>query len=261
MFILLGIFVLYQEVKKVGPAEIESTQTTTVVTTTPQTSPYPSPVRRGERRGEVIDLENKVGVAWTKIATSSALKLYPNFSQKLSAVQTKKKYDCAEIISAGFYDKNNKPLGLFVSDGKTLNEERPNTFFNGYFSLNNNNVLEIEREAPDQNTRLALQSGPILWKNGQPLDLKIFDDKPARRIVLAITSDNKMVFLAFYDKNSDLEGPNLTEVPQLLSQFTQKTGINFDSALNLDGGSASAFYTNDISLSELTSVGGFFCIK
>lgn len=249
--ILLYIFVNTYLQK---PNKIVNTITPTpLISSRPQTKP--------SHLVEISNNNETFQATWTVVSTSSALQLYPNFKEKLSALEVKKNNSCTQLTSAGFYDKNNNPLGLFVNEGKILSPDRPNAFFNGYFSLDNNGNFSLERNAPDQDVEVALQSGPLLWLNKTPLELKIIDDKPARRIIVGITKDDKLVFLTLFNKDNNLDGPLLAKTPNLLSQFVQKTGIVLDSALNLDGGSASAFYSEDISLSELSSVGGFFCIK
>ena len=90
--------------------------------------------------------------------------------------------------------------------------------------------------------------------------LSILDDKPGRRVVVA-QAENKIYFIAFYNNNSVYLGPNLSDLPQLLKMFAQKRKTTILNALNLDGGAASAFHTDNFSLPELTPVGSFFCIK
>lgn len=107
----------------------------------------------------------------------------------------------------------------------------------------------------------AVQAGPILILDGKPRTLSIKNDENERRIVVAKTNDDKVLFLAIYKKDSAYIGPKLSEVPNLLQEFTQETDIEISSALNLDGGTASAFYTEGVSLGELTKIGSYFCVS
>ena len=43
--------------------------------------------------------------------------------------------------------------------------------------------------------------------------------------------------------------------------FEEKTGIVFADVLNLDGGTASTFYSDSLQLPEAVISGSFFCLK
>lgn len=250
-FSLAVIFFIFRLPKQETPVQKEEIIVSETVT----------PTTTAANNSLDINFANNITrVSYFTIASSSALNLYPNFKEKLSADQARKMYTCRFLTSAGFYDKQNEPLGLFVSAGKTLQLNRPSNFFNGYFSLAFDNSFSVGRVPQDKQSRIALQSGPLLVEAGQPQVLKIIDDKPARRIVIGETKKGEIIFLVFFNKEEDLQGPNLADLPELLRKFSQLSGIELKSALNLDGGNASAFYNEEISLSELTSVGGFFCI-
>ena len=96
----------------------------------------------------------------------------------------------------------------------------------------------------------------LIYKN---LDIK--NDKPARRVLVSLNEQGEIVFFTVFDRDLVFQGPFLSELPKLLQLISSKLGIEIIDALNLDGGTASVFYSGDISLQELTNVGGFFCIK
>ncbi|MBI3577606.1 phosphodiester glycosidase family protein [Candidatus Gottesmanbacteria bacterium] len=191
----------------------------------------------------------------------TTIRLIPNFSQKaasLTVVQTK---PCAALTSGGFYSTEGKPIGLFIVEGKQRSSFQTNALFNGFFSVNASGKAIIGNEVPDNASAFALQSGPMLVTDGITRKLVIRNDEPARRIVVVQTSDNSIVFLALYSRENTFEGPKLAEVPKHLIEIEKFLGISITNALNLDGGSASAFITKDASLTELTPVGSFFCIQ
>ena len=80
-------------------------------------------------------------------------------------------------------------------------------------------------------------------------------------MVLAISSDNTPYFIASTLKDSDAEGSMLKDLPQLITCIGKKEDIAFSDAINLDGGSASTFYTPNIHIKELTSIGSYLCFK
>ncbi len=109
------------------------------------------------------------------------------------------------------------------------------------------------------NLQNAIQTGPIIKENNSYITLKIQDDNGARRVLAAITGDNRLYFLVIYDNNSQFNGPLLADVPSLVGNFENESGIHFADVINLDGGAASAFYSDSASLSEINPSGAFFC--
>ncbi len=198
-------------------------------------------------------------VAWIE-TTADKISLIPNFNEKDTAFDVIDKYKCNSLTNGGFYSLENAPIGLFVTDEKRVGEFQENLLFNGFFKISKTSVTTITTNSETSNTRVALQSGPILFQNGYPTTLKINPDKPSRRTVVALTNKS-ILFLSFYDPSSVYLGPNLSDLPSLLVNFAEAKNIYIKDALNLDGGSASAFHTTGVSLPEITPVGSFFCIK
>lgn len=228
-------------------------------TTTETNTPTPSIVNNYIT--EIGLNNNKFQTAWFVVNSPEKLFLYPNFTQKLPSFELKKTNNCNSLVNAGFYDKSNKPLGLFISEGKVISEEIESFLFNGVFFLDDKNLPEILVTPPKINIRLAVQSGPILWEEGTERTLKIIDDKMARRMIIGITEKKEIIFLSFYDKESPLQGPYLQDLPKLIRILNDKMDLKILSALNLDGGSASAFSANNLTLSEISNIGSFFCEK
>ncbi len=187
------------------------------------------------------------------------LLLIPNFSQKALSLSIARTNQCATLTSGAFYSTDDTPIGLFLAGGKQLGAYQQNAFFNGFFSVNVSGNATIGSQLPDDNVRFGIQSGPILMTDGVIKKLTIRDDQPARRILVAQTNDNTVVFLALFGNENLFDGPKLTDVPKHLKEIEKNLGILLTNAINLDGGSASAFITNDTSLTELTPVGSFFC--
>ena len=101
----------------------------------------------------------------------------------------------------------------------------------------------------------GVKSGPILVYDSKPLKLAIKDDQLRRRIVAALTQDEQLIFLVILSPRSDYSGPLLADTPQLVLAINPK----IVSAVNLDGGSASALITPEFNLPEYQPIGGYFC--
>lgn len=199
------------------------------------------------------------GVSWFE-ADPNSLSLIPNYSEKKTSGQVKKANGCKTLVNGGFYKKDGSPIGLVVSNDKVINAFQENPFFNGFFSINRTGLPTISYEVP-QNPALAVQSGPVLFSNGQINFVNSNDRESARRVVVAITEDGKLIFISFYLSDSVYEGPVLADLPAHLQKFEELSKIKISDTLNLDGGSASAFVNDGLTLGELTNVGSFFCAK
>ena len=198
-------------------------------------------------------------VSWFKVSKPESLRLIANFQSKLSSSELIEKFACQKGINAGFYDQEDKPLGIFINDQTNRRNKLDSDLFNGIFYLTNENFV-ISEDLPEENIRIALQSGPLLISDSKVLPLKIKEDELARRMVVAI-NEEEIIFLSVYNAVSNLQGPYLADLPKIIEKFSQQSKIKINDALNLDGGSASAFYNERTSLTEITSVGGFFCVK
>lgn len=229
----------------------------------PSPSPTVFPTPNLVKTDQIIDFE-KDGLAyraaWVKTSDFKNLSLHPNFKEKLSAKELFSQKKCRSLVSGGFYTKEGDPVGLFVSEGEKLKGSVKSLLFDGFFSIDESGKAQISFLGPTENVRLALQSGPVLIKDGEVLKLKISEDKSARRVVLAISKGNEAFFFIVFNKDSILEGPLLADLPKIVKSLEEKTNSGFTEAINLDGGSASAFYSDFLTLAEFSSIGSFFCL-
>jgi uncharacterized protein YigE (DUF2233 family) len=186
--------------------------------------------------------------------------LIANFLTASLSAEIKNVYACDSIVNGGFYDTANKPLGLFTVGNHTYSAQIPSALVNGFVWRNQTNNYFIGETAPISNFNWILQTGPFLVESGHPMVLKLTADENARRMVAA-TSGNNLYFLTLYNPDQIYSGPNLADVPTLVSQISRDNNLNIQNAINLDGGMASAFINPNLKLEELTRVGSFFCIK
>ncbi len=200
-----------------------------------------------------------------KIIIPNQLTLIPNFTEKLSSQTILETNKCTYGSNAGFYTKENTPLGLFITNNiRLVSSIHSNIFFNGFFYKTHGNNLGLSDQAPPLGTvTFVFQSGPLFTPQTQ---LLIKDDKPARRILISETEANEFYLLAVTNKDNNHSGPLLSDLPEIISRFNSSKHTAVSSklllVLNLDGGSASAFYsTQGKVLSEFTPIGSFLCGK
>ncbi len=221
-------------------------------------SPVPSPPPVLDQLEEIIFQGQTYHYAWVKITDLSRLTLLPNHEAQLSSENLAKKYHCQVLVNGNFYDENDRPLGWLVSQGQTLSKPITSSLFNGFFSLSASQAA-ISLSVPPGIVDLGLQSGPLLILDSKPQLLKINNDQPRRRVIVAINNQNELIFLVITGADSIYSGPLLADTPNLVAALGQAINQNLVAALNLDGGSASTFHTPTVHLNEYAYIGSFFC--
>jgi uncharacterized protein YigE (DUF2233 family) len=220
--------------------------------------PTPSPV--AIKQSIVINFDDiPMRIAWVKVNPQD-VELYSNLKDQKLSEEIKVNKSCSVLVNGGFYSEENTHLGLFITNFETISQAIKSDLLNGYLWIKSDNV-SIGNNLPDNNPRIALQSGPLLILNNEVLPLKINNDEPNRRIVAATTSDNKLIFLVVYRDNLDYQGIMLGKLPEIVDLFKKQTGIDIVDAINLDGGIHSVFISNYVRLNELAHIGSYFCIE
>ena len=193
------------------------------------------------------------------IKDSSTIKLFPNFNEKLASDKLKEAENCDILVNAGFYTKDSKPLGLFISEGAKLSELTKSSLVNGIYSINFLDTPRITKHLPDDPLRVALQSGPLLIENGYLLNV-YGSENYERRSIAAVTGINESIFMIIFQEDGYLKGPTLEDLPKIINKINLKHSLQIADAINLDGGSASAFLTPSSKIKEYTNLGSYFCI-
>lgn len=174
------------------------------------------------------------------------LALIANFTEKTSSKILSDDNNCVAGINGGFYGTDNKPVGWFVND-KFVQKAKNSQLFNGFVS---NKGTSSEKP---ENAVWGFQTGPMILVKNKPIDLSLINDKPARRSVLA--GNSKQVMLI------NVDPIDLVDLPQKIEEISKKEKLNIETAINLDGGAASAFISPEISISETDPVGSWLCVK
>lgn len=188
-----------------------------------------------------------------------SLSLIPNFADKESSEKVFLDNNCKYGANGGFYTKEGGPLGLFAANGKIIGEELKSSTFNGFFWGKGGNFwLELTVPRDLENVDFALQSGP-LFDVGYSGKGSFLEEDQKRRVMVVDDNSGKFYFVAIIEKGNNFGGPKLSEIAEVLRASKI---ANFNRALNLDGGSASAFYgENGEKFWEIVNVGSFFCGK
>lgn len=226
--------------------------------------PSPSPKENTQKAGnhfELVHSENNYRINWAEVALPRNILVGTNLEEKRTAKSLFEANQCSALINGGFYTENSDYIGLLYVDGKKLSNESKDSFFNGVFYITKSGEAGIGSGVPLAQIKDAAQSGPLLVRYRDYQRLKIANDENKRRMVVAINDKNEVILLTIYDPVSVYLGPKLAEVPDILQKFAKEKEITIVDALNLDGGSASAFYTEGVALGEITHIGSYLCAQ
>ncbi len=197
------------------------------------------------------------GFEYFEIKDISQLTLIANFTQKKSSELLIKENKCQYAINGGYYDTNSKPLGLFISHAlKTASIT--NSLINGYIAITNKSTIDFDLP---ENPTIALQTGPMLMVEGKKLKLAIKNDEYARRMIAGIPSQGTLVFMTIFVPETKVQGPQLTDLPNIIEQINTTLPNPLLSAINLDGGNASMFKDKDVYIPEVLPIGSLFCLQ
>lgn len=137
-------------------------------------------------------------------------------------------------VNGGYFDPQNAPVGLLISDGKMIAPLRKVRLLSGVLVVTKARVelLRSGEYSSRKNVIAAVQCGPFLVEGGKAVP-GLNATKPARR-TFVITSGSEQAAIGFSS------AVTLAQLGEILATPTLK----IQRALNLDGGSSSAFWFN-----------------
>lgn len=196
-------------------------------------------------------------------ATSQAdtLKLINNVAEGFSSQQLIKEKTCKYFTNAGFYTKDLENIGKLSIDGEVESQYQKNQLFNGFLHASKSGQLLIEKARDSIAFENGFQSGPLLFEEKNRLTLAMKNDAHERRMIAITTLDKKTIFMVLLGESSQFEGPLLGDLPKIIEQIALIESFQIESAMNLDGGTASVFFNQQNYLKELKSVGTFLCFN
>jgi hypothetical protein len=195
---------------------------------------------------------------------NETLDLIPNFSASSTSSEIIKQHECIYGINGGFYLPTNSPLGLFQVGSQKLGQTSKSPTFNGFLSKSKHGDLLISSNPspspPNQPLQFIFQSGPF-YSLASSAKMHFADTKNARRHLIAQDKNSVSYLFSVFGAESAFNGPTLDEIYDFFTHPSIQNIAPFTAILNLDGGSASAFYDQNqsIKVEELKPVGSFLC--
>jgi uncharacterized protein YigE (DUF2233 family) len=165
---------------------------------------------------------------------------------------------CLAGVNGGYFDPEQKPVGLVISDGKLIAPLRKARLLSGVLvaAAGRVQLFRTAEYSPKRKANEALQCGPFLVDRGQPVP-GLNDTRSARR-TFVLTSGPDRAALGF------CSGVTLAQLAKILATPEVAPDLKVQRALNLDGGSSSAFWfageRGPFSISEQKTVRNFVAV-
>jgi exopolysaccharide biosynthesis protein len=139
-------------------------------------------------------------------------------------------------VNGGYFDPQNAPVGLLISDGKLIAPFRKARLLSGVLVGTKGRVelLRAAEYSSRKSASAALQCGPFLVDGGRTV-AGLNDTRSARRTFI-LTAGSDRAALGF------CSSATLAELGHILASPQIAPDLKVQRALNLDGGSSSAFW-------------------
>ncbi|HSV62906.1 MAG TPA: phosphodiester glycosidase family protein [Chthoniobacterales bacterium] len=176
----------------------------------------------------------------------------PNGDYDLAAVMRRTRGIAG--VNGGYFDPENAPVGLLISDGKPIAPLRKARLLSGVLVVTKTRVELIRsgEYSTRKNVTAAIQCGPFLVEGGKPV-AGLNNTRPARR-TFVVTSGPDRAAVGFCSTVTLAQLGDILATPELKTQR----------ALNFDGGSSSAFWfagkDSPFSISEQKTVRDFLIV-
>jgi uncharacterized protein YigE (DUF2233 family) len=180
----------------------------------------------------------------------------PAGEDNLAAIMRREK--CLAGVNGGYFDPENKPVGLLISRGNVVAPLRKAQLLSGVMIVSNSRLqlLRTAEYSPKRKATEALQCGPFLVDHGQPVS-GLNDTRSARRSFI-VTGGSDRAAIGF------CSSVTLAQLGKILATPGTAPDLKVQRALNLDGGSSSAFWFagehGPFSISEQKTVRNFVVI-
>lgn len=157
-------------------------------------------------------------------------------------------------VNGGYFHPDFTPIGLVVSDGKTLHPSEKASLLTGIVGATKEGRISIVRSSAYRSKPTAfvdaIQCGPMLVEKGAPV-AGLNATRIARRTAAA-TGPSGLAALVYITSVSLEDAAQILSLPGILGSWAPAT------ALNLDGGTSSALWAAGIiSLPEIKRVRNF----
>jgi exopolysaccharide biosynthesis protein len=209
-----------------------------------------------------VVLENPVGSERITIdlaifsTKSCTLRVLQNEGGLDSLGEMLRREKCLAGVNGGYFNENFAPLGLRIANGQMIAPLQRARLITGVVVASPRGVQIVRSREFSRRLGVtaAIQCGPFLVDRGQPIS-GLNDSRLARRTFAATTGGSRALI-------GVCSGVSLAELAKILATTSLAEDLKIERALNLDGGSSSAFWFgrengSAFSISEQKSVRDF----
>jgi len=168
-------------------------------------------------------------------AKSCALRIIDNpEGERLASMMKREKYACG--VNGGYFDEQFKPIGLRIVNSQMLTPLKRARLITGvlFASPRGVQIVRAREFSQRQKIEAAIQCGPFLVDRSQRVG-GLNNLQHARR-TFAATETNERALLGFCSEVS------LADLANILATTPIAADVKIQRAINLDGGSSSAFW-------------------
>ena len=144
--------------------------------------------------------------------------------------------DAIAGVNGGYFDPENAPVGLLISDGRLLSPLRKAKLLTGilFATPNRVDILRTSRYSMKPRPQTALQCGPLLIEHGESV-AGLNDSRTARRTFAGVDGKGRTLI-------GISSAVSLAQLSQIVSLTNSAGEFRATRAMNLDGGSSTAFW-------------------
>jgi hypothetical protein len=167
---------------------------------------------------------------------SCTLRILQNEGGTYNLAEVMNRENCLAGVNAGYFDEKFAPLGLRIVNGQAITPLRRARLITGVlFAWSRGVQIAHSREFSRRpGVTAALQCGPFLVDLTRPIN-GLNDSNLARRTFAATTTGSRALL-------GVCSAVSLAELSKLLATTPLAEDLKIERALNLDGGSSSAFW-------------------
>ena len=169
-------------------------------------------------------------------AKSGKLRVIDNRNGADGLADAMRRENCLAGVNGGYFDPNFKPIGLLITDGAVISPLTRARLLTGVLCASSNGFEIVRLGEFSQKRKLdaAVECGPFLIDLGRRIR-GLDDTRSARRTFAALARGGRVALGVC----SDL---TLAQLSDVLSNVALRDDFQIWRALNLDGGSSSAFW-------------------
>ena len=169
-------------------------------------------------------------------AKSCTLRIIQNQDGANNLAEATTREKCLAGVNGGYFDADFAPIGLRIVDGQMIAPLRRARLMTGALTASARGVqiVRVREFSRKQKANAAIQCGPFLVDLGK--HVRGLDDSHLARRTFAATGTNDRALLGVCSEISLAELANILATTPLAEDF------KIQRALNLDGGSSSAFW-------------------